>query len=137
MTSWGHRRLKNFMHWWNFREPVEGWKPIQHRRSPILSIQEIPDRTTVDPFRHPEYTLTKFVNLCPLITNLFFRYDPFRLCYMPIPAIQQIPDRTMVDPFRHPERTWPNLSIYVSDMTRSDPVRHLHLWFLRYQIQPR
>ena len=61
------------------------------------AIQEIPNRTTVDPFRHPERT-AKFVNLCP-------RYNACRSCWTPILSIQQIFDRTTVDLFRHPERT--------------------------------
>ena len=89
---------------------------------PILSIQEIPDRTTVDPFRHPQRT-AQFVNLFP-------RYDPLRPPYTPTPSILGIPARTTLGHFRHLERTWPNLSIYVSAVACLDPVRRPCLRFM-------
>ena len=96
------------------------------RRLP--AIREIPDRTTVDSFRHPEYTV-KFVNLCS-------RYDPFRLWWTPIPTIQGLPDRSTVDSLRQQSKR-PNLSIYVPAMTRSDPDGRPHTWFKISLIEPR
>ena len=60
------------------------YDPFRPCQTPILSIQEIPDRTTVDPFRHPERT-AQFVNLCP-------RYNSFRSFQTFIPSIQEISD---------------------------------------------
>ena len=88
-----------------------------------------PNIVTLGPFRHPE-RMSKFVNLFP-------RYDPLRPCLMPMPSIQEIRVITTVDPFSHPERTWPNLAIYVSAMTHSDPVRRPHLRFKRSLVEPR
>ena len=78
----------------------------------IAVILEIPDRTTVDPFRHPE-RIAQFV-------NLFSRYDPFRSCQTLIPSIQEISDRTTVDPFRYPDCT---LTKFVNLCPRWRPFR--------------
>ena len=93
----------------------------------VRKVLYVPDRVLYGtkhcyarPFQTPRAHLAKFVNLCP-------RYNPFRSFQTPIPSIQEITDRSTVDPFRQPERTWPNLSIYVSAMSCSDPVRRLYL----------
>ena len=45
------------------------------------------------------------------------------------------PNIVTLGSFRHPERTWPNLSIYVPTMTRSDPVRRPYFRFERSLIE--
>ena len=71
--------------------------PLRPCYTPILSMQEISNRTTVDPFRHPERTI-QFINLCP-------SYNPFRSCQTLIPSFQEISDRPTLDPFKHPKCT--------------------------------